>query len=73
MSGGFWLKHQHYETYKYSWKNLKTSMPYSSSLIEDYTMRKTENWKKVKLEDSMDKINLFFGTLPSNPWAMLVT
>jgi hypothetical protein len=48
-------------------------MPYSSSLIEDYTMRKTENWKKVKLEDSMDKINLFFGTLPSNPWAMLVT
>jgi hypothetical protein len=36
-------------------------------------MRKKKNSEKVKIQGFMDKTNLFFGTLPSSPWAMLAT
>jgi hypothetical protein len=36
-------------------------------------MRKKRIKKKVKIQDFMGKTNLFFGTLPSSPWAMLAT
>jgi hypothetical protein len=36
-------------------------------------MRKKKNSKRVKIQDFMGKTNLFFGTLPTNPWAMLAT
>jgi hypothetical protein len=36
-------------------------------------MRKKKNSEKVKIQDFMDKTNLFFGTLPTSPWAMLAT
>jgi hypothetical protein len=29
--------------------------------------------KKWKIQDSMDKTNLSFGTLPFSPWAILAT
>jgi hypothetical protein len=29
--------------------------------------------KYSKIQDSTDKTNLFFGTLPYSPWAMLAT
>jgi hypothetical protein len=29
--------------------------------------------KKVKNQDSMDKTNFFFSTLPFSPWAVLAT
>jgi hypothetical protein len=36
-------------------------------------MYKKQNWKKVKIEDFMDKINFFFSTMPFSPWAVLAT
>jgi hypothetical protein len=30
-------------------------------------------WKEMKIQDSMDKKNFFFGTLPISPWAILTT
>jgi hypothetical protein len=32
-----------------------------------------EKVKKVKIQDSMGKINFFFSTLPFSPWAVLAT
>jgi hypothetical protein len=29
--------------------------------------------KKIKNQDSMDKINFFLSTLPFSPWAVLAT
>jgi hypothetical protein len=32
---------------------------------------KSNQMKKIKIEDFMDKTNLFFSTLPSSLWAIL--
>jgi hypothetical protein len=37
------------------------------------TMRKKQNWRKVKNQDSMGKTNFFVSTLPFNPWAIFAT
>jgi hypothetical protein len=37
------------------------------------TMTKNQNWKKVKIQDPMGKINFFFSTLPFSPWVVLST
>jgi hypothetical protein len=34
-------------------------------------MSKIKNWRKLKTQDSMDKTNFIFGTLPSSLWAIL--
>jgi hypothetical protein len=35
--------------------------------------KKIKNSRKVEIQDSIGKTNLFFGTMPFNPWAMLAT
>jgi hypothetical protein len=50
--------------------------PNQSCHIEDDSMLNHEQeqiWKKVKIQDSMGKINFFFGTMLFNFWAVLVT
>jgi hypothetical protein len=36
-------------------------------------MSKKKRVKKVKNQDSMDKTNFFFGTVPFSPWAVSAT
>jgi hypothetical protein len=45
----------------------------SLNMTTHRTIKKKKKWKKMKTQDSMGKINFFFGTLPFSPWEILAT
>jgi hypothetical protein len=69
-------KLQHYGLCIISWKKSKNSHSNHSSHIEGDIMQnheQKEKWKKLKIQDSMDKRNFFLSTLTFSPWAVSAT
>jgi hypothetical protein len=57
---------------KYLEKNQKPQIQIIKVTLK-VTSCKTMKKKEVKTQDSMDKTNFFFSTLPFSPWVVLVT